>query len=407
MRLAAARSKLPELQALPRSPAAEREALEAIAAWLCQFTPSVSLEPPRAIVMEVAGSLRIFGGSERLLKALQRGVQRLGFGASIAQGRTPRAALWRAVSGQSKLAEVPVAAFAAAGDLQFLQGIGVRRIGDLAKLPRNSFAKRASAQLLAAFDQAAGRCPEPRAFFVPPETFSVKLALPAEVTQAQAVLFAAHRLLEQLGGFLAVRHAGVRRLVLTLIHRHAPAPVRIPVGLSAPSRDVGHLTSLLRERLDALALASPVDALGLDVEELAPLPGYNADFLGGGRQDEGGWSKLVERLRARLGEQGVEGLALHGDHRPELAWRRVEPGARGTAAAALPEPRPLWLLDPPQAIREGEFVSLKGPERIESGWWDGREAARDYFIAQLRDQSLAWIYRDLRNPGWYVHGIFA
>ena len=34
--------------------------LEAIAAWACQFTPRVSLEPPQALLLEVEGSLRLF-----------------------------------------------------------------------------------------------------------------------------------------------------------------------------------------------------------------------------------------------------------------------------------------------------------------------------------------------------------
>ena len=69
-------------------------------------------------------------------------------------------------------------------------------------------------------------------------------------------------------------------------------------------------------------------------------------------------------------------------------------------------PRPLWLLDPPRRLAEGEFALLAGPERIESGWWDGAEARRDYFIARTGEISLAWIYRE-REGGWFLHGYFA
>jgi protein ImuB len=73
-------------------------------------------------------------------------------------------------------------------------------------------------------------------------------------------------------------------------------------------------------------------------------------------------------------------------------------------------PRPLWLLDPPRRLAEGEFALLVGPERIESGWWDGAEARRDYFIARTGESSLAWIYRE-RGPepgeNWFLHGLFA
>lgn len=54
---------------------------------------------------------------------------------------------------------------------------------------------------------------------------------------------------------------------------------------------------------------------------------------------------------------------------------------------------------------------LAGPERIESGWWDGALALRDYFIARAGDGALVWIYRT-RLPSadtadaWFLHGRF-
>ena len=72
----------------------------------------------------------------------------------------------------------------------------------------------------------------------------------------------------------------------------------------------------------------------------------------------------------------------------------------------LRSPRPLWLLEAPRRIREGEFTLLAGPERIESGWWDGAEARRDYFIARTGQASLAWVYRE-REGHWFLHGFFA
>jgi protein ImuB len=113
----------------------------------------------------------------------------------------------------------------------------------------------------------------------------------------------------------------------------------------------------------------------------------------------------VERLRARLGHQAVSGLATHPDHRPEYAWRRVEPGEWDPHEFRQPGPRPLWLFQARKKLEESELELLAGPERIESGWWDGDEASRDYFVAQMRDASLAWIYRE--KEGWFMHGLFA
>jgi len=56
---------------------------------------------------------------------------------------------------------------------------------------------------------------------------------------------------------------------------------------------------------------------------------------------------------------------------------------------------------------EGPLELLAGPERIESGWWDGGDVARDYFIARMRNEALVWIYRERGGGGWYLHGMFA
>ena len=82
-------------------------------------------------------------------------------------------------------------------------------------------------------------------------------------------------------------------------------------------------------------------------------------------------------------------------------------------SAPLPEaPRPLWLLDEPAPLQhrleQAPWVLKDGPERIESGWWDGDDVARDYFVARMQNEALVWIYRERRGEGgWYLHGVFA
>ena len=63
----------------------------------------------------------------------------------------------------------------------------------------------------------------------------------------------------------------------------------------------------------------------------------------------------------------------------------------------------MWLVEEKQ-LSEDEFTLLAGPERIESGWWDGDDAKRDYFVARLHS-SMVWIYRE--NGEWRLHGFFA
>jgi len=141
--------------------------------------------------------------------------------------------------------------------------------------------------------------------------------------------------------------------------------------------------------------------------------------------------RLLERLRARLGVERVFSVCLVPEHRPELAWRVAEPVLPGTGnapgamrrlpreshlACAPVAPRPLWILAEPQRLQErdgspwhegGPLELVSGPERIESGWWDGGDVRRDYYVATGRGGVRLWVYRE-RDPGggWWLHGVF-
>jgi protein ImuB len=397
-------------QALSRGhapPEPEREALAAIAAWACQFTPRVSLEPPQALLLEVEGSLRYFGGRWKFLARLRAGLSRLGFEARIAEAAAARAALWRARGdgGRLEAQSVTVMELAPAASA-LLFSLGVHTLGGLMRLPREGLARRFDARLLEQLDQARSQVGEAREFFVPPARFEGRLEMPAPVRQAEQTLFAARRLLAQMEGFLAARQAGVRSFVLELLHDDPPATV-IEVGLAAPGRSAEHFARLLRERLAALSLRAPVEAIRAEAGNTEVLPGRSGSLLGRRTDDQEEWLRLVERLQARLGSAAVHGLDTHEDHRPERAWAAVSPGKEfSSQGKGRDSPRPLWLLDPPRRLAEGEFALLAGPERIESGWWDEAEARRDYFIARTGEASLAWIYRE-REGYWFLHGYFA
>jgi protein ImuB len=374
-------------------------ALVPIAAWACQFTPRVSLEPPQALLLEIEGSLRLFGGREALLEHLRSGIAALGFAPAVGTSATARGALWMARGGGGPLGALPleVTGF----DLEFFRSIGVATLGQLLALPRAGLAQRCGERVTREVDEALGAAPEARAFFSPPPSFSARLELPAEVTHAEGLLFGARRLLLQLAGLLTARHEGVRAFVLRLL----PQREEVHVGFASPSRDAERLAQILRERLANVALKEPVEALELEAGDFASLAGASRALFGDAAGEAEDWARLLERLRARLGHDAVYGLAAQPDHRPEHAWRRIEPGEWDPREFRAPGPRPLWLLDKPRTQEPTRFELLVGPERIESGWWDGDDARRDYFIARLPDGTLGWVYRE--GGEWYLHGLFA
>jgi len=350
------------------------------------------------VLLEVEASLRCFGGIGGLLARLGD----LGYEASLAAAPTARAALWRARGGGMPLEELPVEA--TGFETGFFESIGIATVGELLRLPREGLARRCGQELLDELDRALGAAPEPRAFFAPPPRFSARLELAAGVAQVEALAFAARRLLAQLEGLLAARHAGVRSFKLTLLHQKKDSS-SIEIRLASPARDAKRFAELLRERLAALALAQPVEAIALEAEDFTPLGERTAGMFGDAAAQAEDWARLLERLRLRLGAGAVHGLSLFPDHRPEYAWRRVAPGEWEPREFRQPGPRPAWFLETPRRLGEAGFALLAGPERIECGWWDGDEAKRDYFVAELQASRLAWVYRE--DGKWYLHGFFA
>ncbi len=424
--VASALALAPELAVRPRDERAEQHALQEIAAWALQFTPGVSLDAPACVLLEVDASLRLFGGAQALMQRIGQDCRDLGFAAEIAAAPTPRAARWLARSGrhvlieqaddlQQVLAPLPLDVLDAPPEtIEMLFSIGAVTLADCFRLPRAGLARRGAAPLTQALDQATGRLPDPRRWFVPPATYAARLELAVPSDSSETLLFAARRLFVGLAACLAARHAGIEHFVLRIEHEDAP-PTPLAIRLGSASRDETRFMLLAREHLARLELGRPATALALEADEIHPQPGASASLFGDTRGAAEERQLLVQRLRARLGNEAVTGLRAAADHRPERAWQIAEPGTAGCLPDRLP-PRPLWLLAHPQRLEvrdtqpcwHGPLQLLAGPERIEAGWWDDAEATRDYFIATAPGEEMLWIFRELAPPhDWYLHGRFA
>ena len=389
-------------------------ALERLACWAGGFTPRVSLATD-ALLLDVGGCLRLFGGLAALRARVADGLLEQDIDAGVAVAATPQAALWLAEAGGGELDALPIAALSwPDGVTERLFRFGLTRLGELRRLPAAPLARRIGRPAALMLARAYGQVPDPRPEFVFPERFehSIELPVPTERV-APALLIAAGRLIAALAGWLVARLAGVRSCRLDLLHRQGASPVLL--RFATATHDRSRLERILRERLERLVLSAPVESLCLLADEVEPLPACSSTLFAGGSLHED-MALLIERLRARLGEERIFGIAPVADHRPECATRAGEGGENGSLASPL---RPFWLLAEPEAMQEvagrpyrrGALRLLAGPERIESGWWDSGEGTgdcrRDYFIALTADSRRAWIFRELKAPGgWFLHGWF-
>jgi protein ImuB len=415
--------------------------LQRLSLYAQHFTSMVSIELPNALLLEIKGSIKLFGSLEMLHTGIAAAWERLSLRVQSATAPTTLAALWLARAGTGThlenpgalagaLAALPIACTAWNPErLQTLRSMGVTRMGELLRLPRAGVARRLSPAAVLDLDIAMARQTAPRRAFVARERFRERGDFETEIETVVYLQKAIEPFVDHCAQFLRERQAGVQALELRLRHRVIPV-TRVRVGLASITSDRRRLADVLDERLGRLELPAPVRGMELLSGTLQPLSANSLDAFaglrGGGRDTA---PQLVERLRARLGETAVYGVASIEEHRPEAAWQRVHElhlttpvrlidvptGGLRSGPVDHDMPRPVWLLAEPtmlsavdlQQLQQGGLVLEEGPERIESGWWDGKGVARDYYIARQISGSRWWIFQERQTKCWFLHGVFA
>jgi protein ImuB len=453
--LATAASLCRGLRHFGRNTALEQARLKFLAATLYRFSDRVSLhEPagnrrPAALLLEVSGSLKLFGGLYALKRQAAAAVAELGHRVSPGIGHTPLAALALARAGQPldlppspapqavqsactralrslRLAhtEIDEALVERLGDM------GIDTLGQLLRLPTTSLGRRFGTAILDYLGRLSGRQADPRLQFVPSPHFDVTLPLLEGISNKQVLLFPMQRLLKDLEHWLVSRQLGVVRLrwSFTTVQRQCTT---LDVELSEPTQRQDALLDISRLKLDASTMPAEVLSIALRARELSAWSttvraAHGSLFARPGREAATPQS-LVDRFRARLGRDVCHGIAVHDDVRPEHAWKPTPPALKASPDAgaavrtrtdaharrgASAVQRPLWLLAAPMPVAARQLTLLHGPERIECGWWedeDGRGAPRrrrDYYVARHASDTTCWVFRDGEGR-WYVHGCFA
>jgi protein ImuB len=420
-KLSTALALVASLRVLERAPSLELASLESLASWAETLTSIVSLEAPESVLLEVAGSLKLFGSLEAIQAKLSEQLARRYRDFRLCAAPTATAALWlvRAASTDvlqwqqlaGRLAALPLAVTRWPPAVQtLLWDLGLRTVGDCVRLPRDGFARRVGRAYLAELDRAFGRSNDLRAEFKAPTTWSSSAELIEESVDSAVFLVVIEQLLDELTAELKRRQAQIGSLEIAFEHLHRP-PTLASFDLREPTHERERLLRLIEDRLERSALPVPVVALRISSGAFRPLEIEDVGLFET-KPLEQREQLLLERLQERFGLGGVYGLRAVAEHRPEKAWAKRLDGdglrARQTAQWPDKEARPLWLLPTPVAL-EAHLNSLElcsGPERIESGWWDEHDVARDYYLAKNERGQKLWVFRDRRTCCWFVHGLF-
>lgn len=432
MRTGGVNSLCPKAKLIQYDSYTEARALDEVSLALLQYTPEVALSDDNTLLLDVSASLSLFDGVRQLFRRVQSTLKGLGVTTRISLAPTAGGA-WLLAAPEIQLRRVlqlstltkrldalPCEYLPAAKPYRdWLDGIGCAVLGSLRALPRAGLQRRTNKSVLQALDAAYGQAPELFEWIVAPPEFTGRIELLERIEHAEAVIFSARRLIEQLCGWLVAHRRAVTRVVFKLGHergRHVRPPTELELALGAPTWVAEHLVRLLIERLHNLTLPASVITVSLhtaDTEIMAPAPADLFPDRGGNAADE---QRLIELLVARLGRENVRQPSPIADHRPEIANRWVPVGEKAGAAGCIEgAERPFWLLAEPVALpvkQHRPFYSsplhfIRGPERIEDGWWAGL-AVRDYYVAQSEDGRRYWLYQERNGEtGWFLHGLFA
>ena len=428
-------------------------ALERLARWAVRFVPVVAVDPPDGLWMDATGCGRLYASPRALGERIIAAMERLGFHASIGIAPTWGAAWALARFGGTgrgrintaspgglvrALDRMPVCALRIEPAVVDALGvIGIERIGELRALPRKAVADRYGGLTLLRLDQALGQAVE----MIEP----VRLAQPVVASRLldgptdrlEVVELVVQGLVEQAASLLHARESGCRRLVVTLLRSDMP-PLELVITTAHPTRDVRHLWTLLRPKVESAHLGFGVEGAWVKAMEIAPLPHEQRRAWQGEGEHAAGCDavgRLVDTLAARLGRERITRLRVVESHLPERVARyepveRLE-GGDSTGAALVEADRPSLLYERPIPVEpmlllpDGPIARLHtsggeqhlivvciGPERIEEEWWRGVDstpgsAARDYFKVQADSGRWLWVFREPRRGGWFIHGEWA
>lgn len=468
--LADARAALPALLSRPAERDNDRRALLKLARWAGRYGPSRHVDGEDGLWVDITGVAHLFGGEQALLDDLTRRLASFGvpavagladtFGAAHAMARfaCPQGAAWAlALAGETRtaIAGLPVEALRIdTASILLLKRLGLRRIGQLFDIPRDSLMRRfrskdAAAAVVLRLDQALGLRKEPLRALRAAPVLSVMRAFAEPLISSEAIEAVAAALADELAAALSEKDLGARALCLSL-YRADGTSAEVRAALSVPSRDGSHIMMLLKEKLSHVDAGFGIDGMRLDAARADRQGALQGAFADTGARPEAG--ALIDRLSNRFGADAVLRLETRASHIPERAEARVsalkplqydfnyEPpwpcsgGHMRRPTFLLPRPERIEVLaevpdGPPVRFTwrrvARRIARAEGPERIAPEWWrhigagEGAPTARlrDYYRIEDQEGASYWVFRhglfngaqedpESDPPRWYLHGFF-
>ena len=378
MPLGSAHRLAPEAVFLDLQPAADRANLEAALDRLAAFSPGIAGETDPSepmfgrIEVQLDGLRRLWGPEPELVRRaigilgpLLPGTPRAGvagtrFAALVAAatargGTTARGAPPARDRGRDDFRIVPpgdevvflhplsVALLTADPEIQGrLARLGLRRIGQVADIPRSALVARFGAEGERLHARARGEETDPFRPRTPPERMVLALPVEPAVEDLEPLRFLLHRLAGALADQLAARGMATARVHLRLMLEttfaaQATQPVvALEQRLPEPTAEAEAIERLLLAQLERTPPAAPVERLELELVEVAAAAGQQLALFvpQAAREARLGWQ--LARLALTFGDDRIRRAELADPEAPlpETRWRWIAIDSGATIAPA-------------------------------------------------------------------------
>lgn len=436
--IAAARAKSADLRVRVVAMDAVRDVLARTAEAGLAFGATTSFDVTADVVtVDVTGCAHLHDGGEATLAAeLGERVRAMGHACRVALADGPRVAMAVArllrrqeerdargapivvPPGQNAraMSVLPLRALplddAAIG---WLSKLGVKRVGDLQRLPSRALGTRLGAQSDAVMALVRGEDGAPLVAYVPPEIPEERAELEYGIEGAEQLVFVIKTLCDRMAARLAGRVMAAARLELVLdldraIARDADLAARaaLPLTLPAPLCEASALLGVLRARVESYAIPAPILAVTLRATELVRKEARALDLFQAEAKADRALPRLAAELGAELGAEHVGTLSVGNTWAPEGRTRLVPFGQRPPAAPPVamlsrtPEPARVLAV----ARARGPLRGVKLLARIEAiEWWRRGASSRDFLAAwDDGEGAMAWVELDRTTGAAHVRG---
>ncbi|MFT6270130.1 MAG: protein ImuB [Alphaproteobacteria bacterium] len=300
-------------------------------------------------------------------------------------------------------------------DLQKLARIGVKTYVDMHALPVAELANRVSRFSMSIINELQGKQAARVTFYQPKARYHDYLELLYEISLTAKLLPVIGLSIDKLSEFLRLRNAHCLSIDMRFFQRdHAPHTYTF--ASIRPIYKTNDWLDIIRLKLESVKFESPVYALSLSCEQYEVAEVANDDMFAQ-KSTHLASLTLLSRLQSKLGHKGVNRLHFVGDFRPEHSTQACAIEAHSANSGkgeksyknshslnSIFADRPGLLLPAPEPLSLQVQV-IKGPERIQTGWWDDKPINRDYYIGQSQDGQQVWIFRTPTQE-WFLHGYF-